>query len=515
MILGVHYRSGRKIGASEPNRKKLLEKFEEKLSTKQKELLGKATNPFFGIDSSELFKHIKVFDPSTEKKCSAEEIKQQDIEDKKEQKIKLIEFEKSLSKSKKEYFKKEINPFLDNYGRINDPLENFDLKIAQRWIFNRVVNLGYNPDIHNQFDKNINSYISDRREHKAERIGKKYQWIAYHEFLALVSDHFEFKGDSWGNSKDEYKGAWQSSVRDIDTSFILQNDEHINNSVAFSQWKTSYGNYDAWEKKKSDVSWIKTNKDLPNPNNIIQIFDDNKKEWVMLKGFIKWEEKTPPEHKKYDIPVREVWYMINSYIVKKNDAKKFFKWAKEKDFSGRWMPESNSFYKTFLGEYPNYSAFEDSRGDYNTWTKSGTGSKELQIPVVVTDDSYLNEFTLDCSHNGSVSVKLPCKWLANKMKLHHKYLDGRFYDKKNNLITIATSVFEESFPSVLLIDKKALIEFLDKNGYAIFWTLLGEKQLFGGSHSRDDFVGILKISGAYTINKKGEIIGENHNKFNK
>ena len=139
----------------------------------------------------------------------------------------------------------------------------------------------------------------------------------------------------------------------------------------------------------------------------------------------------------------------------------------------------------------------------------------MQIPVVVTDDSYLNEFTLDCSYNGSVSVKLPCKWLVNKMKLHHKYLDGRFYDKKDNLITIATGVFEESFPSALLIDKKALIEFLDKNGYVIFWTLLGEKQLIGGSHSREDFVGRLEISGAYTLNKHGKIIGENHSKFNK
>jgi len=67
----------------------------------------------------------------------------------------------------------------------------------------------------------------------------------------------------------------------------------------------------------------------------------------MLEGFVKWEEKTPPEHKKYDIPVREVGYMIKSYIVKKNDAKKFFEWAKEQVFMEKWMPESNSFYGIF------------------------------------------------------------------------------------------------------------------------------------------------------------------------
>jgi len=130
-----------------------------------------------------------------------------------------------------------------------------------------------------------------------------------------------------------------------------------------------------------------------------------------------------------------------------------------------------------LGEYPNSVAFEDLRGDYNIWTKLEKGSNDLPIPVVVTDDSYLNEFTLDCSNSISVSVKLPCKWLVNKMKLHHKHLDGRFYDKQDNLMAITRSIFKKSFPPTLLIDKKALIEFLDKNGYIIFWTLLGEKAI--------------------------------------
>ncbi len=507
--------SGRKLGASEPNRKKLLEEFKQQLTAKQNELLEKATNPFLGIDLPEILKHIAVVDPSTEKKLSEEEIKQQEIEEKKKQQKAVVEFEKSLQEVKRSYFQKEIKPFLDDRGGVNDPLERFDLKIAQRWIFNRVVELGYDPKLHGEFDNRANRYDnSGRSEHKAERIGKKYQWIAYHEFMALVSDHFEFKGDSWSDSKEEYKGAWQPRIRDIDTSFILQNDEHIKNSATFSQWKTSHGDYDAWEKTKSDVDWMKSRKDLPNPENIIQIVDDNKKEWLMLEGFVKWEEKTPPEHKKYDIPIREVWYMIKSYIAKKNDAKKFFEWAKKQYFMGRSMPESHAFYETFLGEYPNSVAFQDLRGDYNIWTKSGGGSKGLPVPVVVTDDSYLNEFTLDCSHSGSVSVKLPCKWLVNEMKLHHKNLDGRFYDKKKNLITIATSVFEESIPSALLIDKQALIDFLDKNGYTIFWTLLGEKQLIGGSHSREDFVGRLQISGAFTIDRKGKLVGNYRAKFN-
>ena len=114
---------------------------------------------------------------------------------------------------------------------------------------------------------------------------------------------------------------------------------------------------------------------------------------------------------------------------------------------------------------------------------------------------------LDCSRSGSVSVKLPCKWLVNNMDLRHKYLDGRFFNKKENLITLTINIFKDNFPLALLIDKQALINFLDESGYAIFWTLLGEKQLIGGSFSKEDFGGRLEISGAYAMNMKGKFVG--------
>lgn len=504
----LHGWTGVKIGEKLINRKKLFENFINKLSSKQEKLWSN-TNPIIYEKNktdklsitSDIFINLKIAKGRKTEK---------------ELKVANESFKKSLNPKQKKTFDTEIEPFLDHNQNIYDTSKNFDTRLAQRWIFNRVVELGYDPKLHGEFDNMVNRFDNTgRSEYKAERIGKKYQWIAYHEFMALVSDHFEFKGDSWNESIEEYKGPWTPYVRDIDPSFILQDDAHIKESVTFSNWKANHGQYDAWGKTKSDIDWIKTNDDLPKPENIIQIIDDNKKEWLMLEGFVKWEEKTQPEYKKYDITVREVWYMIKSYIVKKKDAKKFFTWSKKQDFMGRWMPESHDFYEVFLGEYPNSLAFEDLRGSYNIWTKSGRGNQDLQFPVVVTDDSYLNEFTLDCSHSGSVSVKLPCKWLENEMNLNHKYQDGRFYDNNDNLVTIDISIFEENFPSALLINKKAILEYLNSNDYIIFWTLLGEKQLIGGSLSREDFVGRLEISGCYTLGSKGKIYGEGQNKFNK
>jgi hypothetical protein len=94
------------------------------------------------------------------------------------------------------------------------------------------------------------------------------------------------------------------------------------------------------------------------------------------------------------------------------------------------------------------------------------------------------------------------------MKLKHMELDGRFRDKNGNLVIYATSVSEENTPSALLADKNMLLEFLDKNGYAIFWTIQGEKQFIGGSRSgTEKYKGRLDISGSYYFDSKRRLSG--------
>jgi hypothetical protein len=434
--------SGRRRINPEKRRTDMFAEFHRGLNAKQKKLLELMTNQFSKLNLLSILENIRISTIENTDKFTKEEQEKEKLKEATQQKNNVTRFENSLSEKKRKFFRGEIKPFLDSRGVVIDPLDLFDTKLAQRWVFNRVVQLGYNPKLHGEFDLNVNRYDdSGRSEHKAERIGKKYQWIAYHEFMALVSDHFQFKGNSWSNSDESsYRGPWEPYIRDIDPSFILQDDTHIKHEVNLSQWKLSDGAYDGWDKRKTDLNWMKEADDLPDPRKIIQIMDDNKKEWLILEGFVDWEQSIPPEHKKYDLSTREVWYMLKSYIVKKKDAKKFYAWLSDKSFMGRWMPESHNFYEVFLGEYPNSMAFEDIRGDYNVWTKDGKGKGNLPIKVVVTDDVYLNEFTRDCSYNGSVSIKLPCKWLVNKMKLSHHFLDGRFYDEKGNLVTIPTGI---------------------------------------------------------------------------
>ena len=132
------------------------------------------------------------------------------------------EMRKQLGQGKLRILEEHVLPHLNDPNRHID--ENpFDIGMAQRFIFNKVLELGWTTELFGRFDRSVNRHHT-RESGKPERIGKKYQWIAYHEFLARISDNFEFKGDTWDtSSKAGYLGPWQLIVgRDIDPSCLFR-----------------------------------------------------------------------------------------------------------------------------------------------------------------------------------------------------------------------------------------------------------------------------------------------------
>ena len=89
----------------------------------------------------------------------------------------------------------------------------YPAELGQRWVFERVLSLGWTPERFAEFDRTLR-YWADRA-HKPERFGKKYQWIALHELLARVADNFHMR-DDFNNRPVPYAGPWQFFGRDID-----------------------------------------------------------------------------------------------------------------------------------------------------------------------------------------------------------------------------------------------------------------------------------------------------------
>ena len=102
-------------------------------------------------------------------------------------------FNSSLGERKKE----KLNNLNTNIEKCKN--KEIPEELYMTIILKKMFDLGYNKKIE-QYDKNRYSY--DRHEHRIERIGKKYQWIAFFELLGECITNLKIKKDAWHDYYD-------------------------------------------------------------------------------------------------------------------------------------------------------------------------------------------------------------------------------------------------------------------------------------------------------------------------
>lgn len=173
-----------------------------------------------------------------------------------------------LSSMKVEYDREGSSGGYGDFGRYTfqsyfsnwDGLDFNDLKNIA---IQRIFSLGYDVEKHGKYDREIES-VRYRNE-KVERIGKKYQWIAFYELAAQVADNYKMKYhvDCYGNTKEIFcKGAYEPSLRNIDTTALNCiadiKDRLIHNKLYLIPTNTNY-------------EWISGFEDLPEIKELLTI----------------------------------------------------------------------------------------------------------------------------------------------------------------------------------------------------------------------------------------------------
>lgn len=416
------------------------------------------------------------------------------------------DFIKSLTSKQRGLYRKGVVPYRDN-ARGSDDLNSAEI---QRIIFKRVTELGWTPELFGKFDSRVNDF--NRDSHKSERIGKKYQWIAFHETLGIIADNFVFRG-TWRDDFTDYRGAWQIWKRDIDPTFLLS--KTPDRESRKKPWWIN-ANYNSWRPSVTHTDWTKIKDDLPNQKRLIEV--KARGGWLLLDGYIRWEQPPVPgeNRSEYNKIRRDVWYILRSYIVKRGDAKKMFTWAKKQDFIGRWMPDPLELREIYFKEIPNSLAYQTEYDELKRkrWIKvQDSMRKNTDYNVLRTTEEYNWEGSgYDCSVEGGVNIHIPAKELLNGMRLTSDLTTGRFLNKKGEIVAQDPSVTEPG-SGVLLIKKTELQEFLRKNDYEIIWAIMGEKLLLGTMGGGDGFLGRLEMGGAFRMKSDGKVEGKTYTKI--
>ena len=159
----------------------------------------------------------------------------------------------------------------------------FNPKWAQRWVFQRVISLGWTPERFAAFDQQVNYWQASRTDHKPERFGKKYQWIAFHELVGRIADNFHMM-HRYGGESVAYEGPWQLLSRDIDPTLppplrTRNEDDEVEVGATFAVdrgtwWVPNAPHYRDDDPPVSD-GWGADSHDVPEFETLVRRKDDD------------------------------------------------------------------------------------------------------------------------------------------------------------------------------------------------------------------------------------------------
>lgn len=429
-----------------------------------------------------------------------DETRQQNIETlEKEKEIALRNLSTSLSEKHLIDFNAIISA--SENGKQSPPY--FDISLIQRYILWRVFDLGWTIERFGNFDRFV---VGDhgRGASKAERIGKKYQWIAYYEIMALIADHFQFCYDCYRDyGSKRYEGPWQIDLRDIDPSCTLI---PIKTGEPWSGHSHSWWSsvkYENWNTPQDQLEWAKFYDDLPNVEDLLSIkCPKDGSKWLNLHGFFNWKQPSPADRDPIDVEGRELWYHCIGYFIRNSDVEALVSWAKNIDFSGRMMSQLPENYGMFLGEYgwsPAWHDFREKYLDAEEWIQL---DRNCPVKVrIVASEHHCKASEFDFSVDDNRSLKLPAGDVVSVLGMRWSGYGADFIDETGQIVSFDPTAHSEG-PSALLLRQDKLKEFLEREKLVLCWIVTGEKLAYGTGFTPREY-SVLRMSGFYILDSEG------------
>lgn len=211
----------------------------------------------------------------------------------------------------------------------------FSRQRAQRWVAWRAIDLGWSKKKHEHIERNFAGWRRGRTEHVVERIGKKYQWIAYWELVGYLIDHHWYV--DWEKKPAILQNIELFDTLDIDASFLLKKTK----AADLRDPRVPSIGLPATDFKAvgdaSDLAWISTTEDLPHLPSIVERKDPSGARWWLAKAYRLDENYLKKLQTKG--PLRTGQFFVELILVKPEALPKLFDRIRGKDISGSDLVE--------------------------------------------------------------------------------------------------------------------------------------------------------------------------------
>lgn len=330
------------------------------------------------------------------------------------------------------------------------------------WIVKRVFELGYDSSKHGEYDILVNGYYINNGTPKVERIGKKYEWIAYHEIMGILADNYLVE-DSYNDKPAIYKGPWFAYIRNLDPGCISRNlkkSESWMSAPEYIYWNMPY------------VEWRDTMKDFPNILKYIVKTDDNDQDWLCLHNYYNIKAPKQIGADEYRGNRKSVNIFIESFIVKESTKTRIVHDLEGKRLWGVSKAEYSS-HSNMISRELGWSQCYMSQETGDRWMKLCGLTRYKALPSVENLNGNIED-----DHSGiSSSYKIPCLELINGLEMKYSDVDGQMLDRNGQLLSTYN---KDNDNDEVLIRKKSLLDYLRNNKLDIIWTIDIEKNCYSG-----------------------------------
>lgn len=365
------------------------------------------------------------------------------------------------------FYVKEI-PLRRRYNR------RFETEGVRNWLVKRAYGLGFDVKLHGRYDSFAKEWTFRNSEGRIDRIGKKYQWIAFHEIMGILSDNYKYE-DGYANEGsggfEPFHGTWQSYLRNINPSMIAReivNDEEFPEEEKHNWYEEE--SFDNWDYDGPDESWTSLVRDLPDPATMIQKVDDSGTEWLTLNNSKSWDEPKDigKEKHEYKLKRHDACLYVDAILLKKEDVEQAIQSLDGRSLWGAVDFPSDDWQYLVNREKYWSPAYKDVYRDRTDWTATIDG---LNVPFIFTTEKACGHIEDDCS--GTISkYSIPCRRLFEGLGMGYAAHDGQYVDNNGEILAI-TYGYDQ-----ILVKKEPLLSFLDQSGLAILWLVRGEKRVY-------------------------------------
>jgi len=344
-----------------------------------------------------------------------------------------------------------------------------------KWILQRVArDFGYEGSGCENYDGYILSKYGGGRSKPAwaERIGKKYKWLAAYQLASRLYDHVDPMRDSW-EPAPLVRPLILLEERKLDPTLLSDLPE---GKRAAPWWLTTAADLEP-AKGLTDEEWIAREWDVPALEDLLSAVEHNGQNWRLLVCYPAWDNRS--EDAAWSELYRRAQMQVCGHLVPKGDFAAAYEYLDGRNFLGRWMPEGASWLHGFAGEYPWAASF-------NTEPEEWLGRKGFGKDLPFACEPSWNQVTVEWEYDASLPDKfqllVPARTFFGPSDL--------WWDGKDGFRLIGgRTVFRdpsntEAGPSSLLGDVDDVIERLNTLGLRLVWTLVGEKWILGGPYDR-------------------------------